>query len=303
MSKNKKKNLKKVHAKINNTPAKAEGAKKEESKVPNKKLDKKSAKKAKEAAKYAASKARIEARNAAKKARADKLEGIKKENAKEPVKITVEMRKAAREERRKVAYNRHIASIKRRCKRMNLDDDTTLEVVNVAKKQWDSAKAYNVVIVYSEASEKNKKDVLSLCKDANISNACVTNSTAFINNVPKDSVDKLHELLNGATIYQYRTDKKNPFDEVGIWTPKTRSKGATEKNSRECSKSRSINFYNLRRLKKAEKEKMEKNTYNFRHGSKAEGRRLRRILKKTKPVNKKPTQIKEIKSKSNKQAA
>ena len=48
----------------------------------------------------------------------------------------------------------------------------------------------------------------------------------------------------------------------------------------------------------------EKNTYNFRHGSKAEGRKLRRKLKvKAKAVNKKPTQVKEVKQKSTKQAA
>ena len=72
----------------------------------------------------------------------------------------------------------------------------------------------------------------------------------------------------------------------------------------ECSKNTSVNFYNLRRAKKKAKETLEKNTYNFRHGSKAEGRKLRRGLKvKAKAVNKKPTQVKEIKQKTAKQAA
>ena len=72
----------------------------------------------------------------------------------------------------------------------------------------------------------------------------------------------------------------------------------------ECSKNASVNFYNLRRAKKKAKEALEKNTYNFRHGSKAEGRKLHRGLKvEAKAVNKKPTQVKEIKQKSVKQAA
>ena len=70
------------------------------------------------------------------------------------------------------------------------------------------------------------------------------------------------------------------------------------------SKNASVNFYNLRKAKKKAKETLEKNTYNFRHGSKAEGRKLRRGLKvKANAVNKKPTQVKEIKQKSVKQAA
>ena len=72
----------------------------------------------------------------------------------------------------------------------------------------------------------------------------------------------------------------------------------------ECSKNASVNFYNLRKAKKKAKETLEKNTYNFRHGYKAEGRKLRRELKvKAKAVNKKPTQVKEIKQKTAKQAA
>ena len=103
MSKKSKKNLKKVHAKIDNTPVKTEGAKKEESVAPTKnteiaaakddvKAKKKAEKKANEEAKYAASKARIEARKARKKERADKLAGIQKTKASEPVKITLEQR-------------------------------------------------------------------------------------------------------------------------------------------------------------------------------------------------------------------
>ena len=41
----------------------------------------------------------------------------------------------------------------------------------------------------------------------------------------------------------------------------------------ECSKNASVNFYNLRKAKKKAKETLEKNTYNFRHGYKAEGRK------------------------------
>ena len=283
MKKNKKKNLKKVHAKINNTPVKAEGAKKEESKAPTKeelKAKKKAEKKAKEEAKYAASKARIEARQARKKARADALAGIKKEKAAEPVKITIEQRKERQENRRKVAYNRHIASIRRRCNRMKLSDEQTNAIIEKAKDQWDAAKQYNLVIVY-DSSPKKKTELEKLVKDTGITSACITGSTAFLKNVPKDAVDKVRELLVGDTIYQYRTDKDNLFkDYEKKHTPKKPSNNK-HPHSRPCSKSRNINFYNLRRLKKAEKDAAEK----------------------AKPVNKKPTQVKEIKSKSNKQAA
>lgn len=314
MSKKNKKNLKKVHAKIDNTPVKTEGAKKEESVAPAKNIEiaaakddikakKKAEKKAHEEAKYAASKARIEARNARKKERADKLAGIKKTKASEPAKITLEQRKERQENRRKVAYNRHISSISRRCKRMKLSDEQTNAIVEKAKSQWDAAKQYNLVIVY-ESSSKKKAELEKLVKDTGITSALITGSTAFFKNVPKDAVDKIRELLAGDAIYQYKVDKDDLFKDYEMnHTPKKPS-GNKNTHSRQCSKNRSINFYNLRQAKKKAKETLEKNTYAFRHGSKAEGRKLRRGLKaKAKPVNKKPTQVKEIKQKSNKQAA
>ena len=314
MSKKNKKNLKKVHAKIDNTPVKTEGAKKEESVAPVKNVEiaaakddakakKKAEKKAHEEAKYAASKARIEARNARKKEHADKLAGIKKTKASEPAKITLEQREERQENRRKVAYNRHISSISRRCKRMKLSDEQTNAIVEKAKSQWDAAKQYNLVIVY-ESSSKKKAELEKLVKDTGITSALITGSTAFFKNVPKDAVDKIRELLAGDAIYQYRVDKDDLFkDHEMNHTPK---KTSCNKNprSRQCSKNRNINFYNLRQAKKKANETLKKNTYAFRHGSKAEGRKLRRALKaKAKPVNKKPTQVKEIKQKSNKQAA
>jgi hypothetical protein len=288
MKKNKKKNNKKVQAKINTTPAKAEATKKEVSKIAkenNKTADKaakaaanKAAKIEKQEKKYAASKARIEARKARKKGIMDKLLDSKKIKDSSPAKITLEDRKKRQENRRKVAYNRHIASVRRRCSRMGLTDEQTDAIINKAKAQWDSAKQYDLVIVY-ESSPKKKASLEKLVKDTGIKAACITGSTAFLKEVPKDSVDKIRELLAGDTIYQYRTDKENLFEEYKV--PKKSSKKGGDPHSRECSKSRSINFYNLRRLKKAEKEAMEE----------------------VKPVNKKPTQVKEIKSKSNKQAA
>lgn len=328
MSKKNKKNLKKVHAKIDNTPVKPEGAKKEESVAPaTKELRKakrearanlrmrtnpngsgspdkyKDAKKAHEEAKYAASKARIEARNARKKERVEELAGIKKEKEKEAIKITFEDRKNIQENCRKVAYNRHISSVRRRCKRMKLSDEQTNAIVEKAKSQWDAAKQYDLVIVY-ESSPKKKAELEKLVKDARITSALITGSTAFFRNVPKDAVDKIRELLAGDAIYQYRVDKDDLFKDYEMnHTPKKPS-GNKNSHSRQCSKNLSINFYNLRKAKKKAKETLEKNTYAFRHGSKAEGRKLRRGLKaKAKPVNKKPTQVKEIKSKSNKQAA
>ena len=326
MSKKNKKNQKKVHAKINNTPVKAEGTKKEESKVPtenelkaasvkelksiiatakknsNKELVK-AAKKAKEDKKYAASKARVEARNAHKKSIMDKLIDSKKMESSEPIKVTLEQRKERQENRRKIAYNRYISSIKRRCKRTNLTDEQANAIVEKAKDLWDAAKAYDLVIVY-ESSPKKKEEMEKIVKDANITSACITGSTAFLKNVPKAAVDKLRELLTGDTVYQYAVDKE---DLLKLYqkkhTPKKPS-GNKNPHSRPCSKSRSVNFYNLRRLKKATKEAMEKNTHEFRHGSKADGRKARRIAAKAaKPVNKKPTQIKDIKQKSNKLAA
>lgn len=314
MSKKSKKNLKKVHAKIDNTPVKTEGAKKEESVAPAKnteiaaakddvKAKKKAEKKAHEEAKYAASKARIEARRARKKERADKLAGIQKTKASEPDKITLEQRKELQENRRKVAYNRHISSIRRRCKRMKLSDEQTNVIIENAKTQWDAAKQYDIVIVY-DSSPKKKTELEKLVKDTGITSACITGSTAFLKNVPKDVVDKIRELLVGDTIYQYRTDKEDLFkDYENNHTPKKPSGNKTP-HSRPCSKSRNINFYNLRRLKKAAKEALGKSTHTFKPGSKAEGRKLRRKLKaKAKAVNKKPTQVKEVKQKTAKQAA
>ena len=314
MSKKSKKNLKKVHAKIDNTPVKTEGAKKEESVAPAKnteiaaakddvKAKKKAEKKAHEEAKYAASKARIEARKARKKERADKLADIQKTKASEPAKITLEQRKELQENRRKVAYNRHISSIRRRCKRMKLSDEQTNVIVDNAKAQWDAAKQYDIVIVY-DSSPKKKTELEKLVKDTGITSACITGSTAFLKNVPKDVVDKIRELLVGDTIYQYRTDKEDLFkDYENNHTPKKPSGNKTP-HSRPCSKSRNVNFYNLRRLKKAIKERLGKDTHTLKPGSKAEGRKLRRKLKaKAKAVNKKPTQIKEVKQKAAKQAA
>ena len=316
MSKKSKKNLKKVHAKINNTPVKTEGAKKEESVAPTKnteiaaakddvKAKKKAEKKAHEEAKYAASKARIEARKARKKERADKLAGIQKAKASEPVKITLEQRLKKQEERRNVARARHIESITRRCKRMHLNDADTKKVVDIAKKQWDNATVYNITVVCDSVLKK-KKELEKLVKDCGIKSACITNSTAFFKDVPASVVAKLRDLVGDVTFYQYRSDSKSPFEEAGINISgnHNKHKKGGDPHTIECSKNISVNFYNLRRAKKKAKETLEKNTYNFRHGSKAEGRKLRRGLKvKAKAVNKKPTQVKEVKQKSAKQAA
>ena len=316
MSKKSKKNLKKVHAKINNTPVKTEGAKKEESVAPTKnteiaaakddvKAKKKAEKKAHEEAKYAASKARIEARKARKKERADKLAGIQKAKASEPVKITLEQRLKKQEERRNVARARHIESITRRCKRMHLNDADTKKVVDIAKKQWDNATVYNITVVCDSVLKK-KKELEKLVKDCGIKSACITNSTAFFKDVPASVVAKLRDLVGDVTFYQYRSDSKSPFEEAGIDMSgnHNKHKKGGDPHTIECSKNISVNFYNLRKAKKKAKETLEKNTYNFRHGSKAEGRKLRRKLKvKAKAVNKKPTQVKEVKQKSAKQAA
>ena len=316
MSKKSKKNLKKVHAKINNTPVKTEGAKKEESVAPTKnteiaaakddvKAKKKAEKKAHEEAKYAASKARIEARKARKKERADKLAGIQKAKASEPVKITLEQRLKKQEERRNVARARHIESITRRCKRIHLNDADTKKVVDIAKKQWDNATVYNITVVCDSVLKK-KKELEKLVKDCGIKSACITNSTAFFKDVPASVVAKLRDLVGDVTFYQYRSDSKSPFEEAGIDMSgnHNKHKKGGDPHTIECSKNISINFYNLRRAKKKAKETREKNTYNFRHGSKAEGRKLRRGLKvNAKAVNKKPTQVKEVKQKSAKQAA
>lgn len=314
--KNNKKNLKKVQAKIGTTPVKAEAAKKEESKAAIKnaeiaaakddaKAKKKAEKKAHEEAKYAASKARIEARKARKKSIMDKLIDSKKEKASEPVKITLEDRLKKQEERRNVAMARHIASITRRCKRMHLNDADTKKVIDIAKKQWDNATVYNITVV-CDSILKKKKELEKLVKDCGIKSACITNSTAFFKNVPASVVAKLRDLVGNATFYQYRSDDKSPFEEAGIDMSgnHNKHKKGGDPHTIECSKNASVNFYNLRKAKKKAKETLEKNTYNFRHGSKAEGRKLRRELKvKAKAVNKKPTQVKEIKQKTAKQAA
>lgn len=314
--KNNKKNLKKVQAKIGTTPVKAEAAKKEESKAAIKnaeiaaakddaKAKKKAEKKAHEEAKYAASKARIEARKARKKSIMDKLIDSKKEKASEPVKITLEDRLKKQEERRNVAMARHIASITRRCKRMHLNDADTKKVIDIAKKQWDNATVYNITVV-CDSILKKKKELEKLVKDCGIKSACITNSTAFFKNVPASVVAKLRDLVGNATFYQYRSDDKSPFEEAGIDMSgnHNKHKKGGDPHTIECSKNASVNFYNLRKAKKKAKETLEKNTYNFRHGSKAEGHKLRRELKvKAKAVNKKPTQVKEVKQKSVKQAA
>lgn len=314
--KNNKKNLKKVQAKIGTTPVKAEAAKKEESKAAVKnteiaaakddaKAKKKAEKKAHEEAKYAASKARVEARKARKKSIMDKLIDSKKEKASEPVKITLEDRLKKQEERRNVAMARHIASVARRCKRMHLNDADTKKVIDIAKKQWDNATVYNITVVCDSVLKK-KKELEKLVKDCGIKSACITNSTAFFKDVPASVVVKLRDLVGNATFYQYRSDDKSPFEEAGIDMSgnHNKHKKGGDPHTIECSKNASVNFYNLRKAKKKAKETLEKNTYNFRHGSKAEGRKLRRGLKvEAKAVNKKPTQVKEIRQKSAKQAA
>ena len=325
MSKNKKKNLKKVHAKIDTktTPVKAEAAKKEESKTAEikdnieksraadaekakkhaeLKAAKKKAKAEKEEAKHAASKARAEARNARKQEAKDMLNGVKHTKDATPVKMTLEERKKRQEERRKIAYNRHIASIRRRCSRMHLSDAQTDAVVNKAKEQWDKAKSYNIVMVCDSFGDKREK-LFDIVKKHSIKTACITTCTAFLNSVPKAAVDEIRETFTDASVYQY-AEKCDLFGNYKKNDSKKPKKGGNA-HSIECSKSRSVNFYNLRRLQKAAKEKAEKNTYDYRHGKKAEGRKARRLLKKenVKPVNKKPTQVKGIKEKSNKQAA
>ncbi len=145
-----------------------------------------------------------------------------------------------------------------------------------------------------------------MVKDCGIKSTCITNSTAFFKNVPASVVAKLRDLVGNATFYQYRSDDKSPFEEAGIDMSgnHNKHKKGGDPHTIECSKNASVNFYNLRKAKKKAKETLEKNTYNFRHGSKAEGRKLRRELKvKAKAVNKKPTQVKEVKQKSVKQAA
>lgn len=297
MSKKNKKNLKKVHAKINNTPVKTEASKKEESKIAkknNKNADKaakaaanKAAKAEKQSKKYAASKARIEARNARKKDIMDKLIDSKKTNAPEVLKITLEQRKKKQEERRKLAEARHIASITRRCSRMKLDEATTKKVVDTAKKQWNSAPTYDIVIVCDETLKK-KGEIEKLVKECGIKSACITNSTAFLKSIPKNTVEKLRDLLGDVTFYQYRTDGVSPFEAAGVAINSAKTK-ATKKggapHSIACSKVRNVNGYNLRKLKKIKKIEAEYASIEV------------------KPVNKKPTQVKTTKTKSTKTAA
>ena len=235
----------------------------------------------------------------------NKLIDSKKEKASEPVKITLEDRLKNQEERRNVAMARHIASITRRCKRMHLNDADTKKVIDIAKKQWDNATVYNITVI-CDSILKKKKELEKLVKDCGIKSACITNSTAFFKNVPAGVVVKLRDLVGNATFYQYRSDDKSPFEEAGIDMSgnHNKHKKGGDPHTIECSKNASVNFYNLRKAKKKAKETLEKNTYNFRHGSKAEGRKLRREFKvKAKAVNKKPTQVKEVKQKSVKQAA
>ena len=188
---------------------------------------------------------------------------------------------------------------------MHLNDADTKKVVDIAKKQWDNATVYNITVVCDSVLKK-KKELEKLVKDCGIKSACITNSTAFFKDVPASVVTKLRDLVGDVTFYQYRSDSKSPFEEAGIDMSgnHNKHKKGGDPHTIECSKNISVNFYNLRRAKKKAKETLEKNTYNFRHGSKAEGRKLRRGLKvKAKAVNKKPTQVKEVKQKSTKQAA
>lgn len=307
--KNNKKNLKKVQAKIGTTPVKAEAAKKEESNAANetiKNIEKRRAADAEKAKKHAELKAAKKKAKAEKEeAKMDKLIDSKKEKASEPVKTTLEDRLKKQEERRNVAMARHIASVTRRCKRMHLNDADTKKVIDIAKKQWDNATVYNITVVCDSVLKK-KKELEKLVKDCGIKSACITNSTAFFKDVPASVVAKLRDLVGNATFYQYRSDDKSPFEEAGIDMSgnHNKHKKGGDPHTIECSKNTSVNFYSLRKAKKKAKETLEKNTYNFRHGSKAEERKLRRGLKvKAKAVNKKPTQVKEIKQKSVKQAA
>jgi hypothetical protein len=183
---------------------------------------------------------------------------------------------------------------------MHLNDADTKKVIDIAKKQWDNATVYNITVV-CDSILKKKKELEKLVKDCGIKSACITNSTAFFKNVPASVVAKLRDLVGNATFYQYRSDDRSPFEEAGIDMSgnHNKHKKGGDPHTIECSKNASVNFYNLRKAKKKAKETLEKNTYNFRHGSKAEGRKLRCELKvKAKAVNKKPTQVKEIKQKN-----
>lgn len=282
MKKNKK-NFKKLNKSnnINTTPVKAEGTKKEESKVSAKNTDKgakAAANHADKAEKKLQKKANAEARVKARNKRKEELKGIAHAKASEADKtLTVEQRRERQENRRKVAYNRHIASIKRRCKRMHLDEGITSNVVEAAKKQWDSAKSYDIVMIY-EFTADEKKEFQNLVKGSTVV-PHMTNSTAFIKNLSKATVDAIMEGFPNAMIYQYRTDKVSPFEEAGVITPKKQKspKVGGKAHSIACTKNRNKNFYMLRQAKKA--------------------------AEKAKAVNKKPTQVTDVHSKTTKVAA
>lgn len=269
MKKNKKKNLKKVQAKIDNTPVKTEDTKKAQkvSKEQNKTADKaakaaanKAAKAEKQAKKYAASKARIEARNARKKSIMDKSLDTKKITSPEGKIYDLASRKEAQVKRRKLAEIRHIKSIKRRCARMKLDADTTNKVVKAAERQWNMAATYNVTII-CDPELKKRKEMEKIVKDCKITSACITNSTAFFKNVPKSAIGKLHDLLGDVAFYQYRADvQDSPFKEAGVIERAEKKTSPKKKggspHSIECSKIRNINGYNLRKLKQTHKKAM-----------------------------------------------
>lgn len=278
MRKNKK-NFKKLNksSQIGTTPVKAEEAKKEES-IASKNADKGAKAAANHAAKIekkANKKAISDARKKARNKRKEELKGIKHVKATITDKVlTIEDRKIRQENRRKIAYDRHIAAIRRRCKRMKLDENTTNKVIEIAKKQWDSAKTFNIVMVYEITADK-RKELNTLFKGTNAI-PHMTNSTAFINNLSKENVDKLRELCPDATIYQYRTDE-NPFTTAGVKEPEKKKtpKVGGPAHSIACTKNRNKNFYLMRRAKKLA----------------------------IKPVNTKPTQIKDVHSKTTKLAA
>lgn len=283
MKKNKK-NFKKLNKSnnINTTPVKAEEAKKEESKVSNSKNADKGAKAAANhadrLAKKEHKKANAEARIKARNKRKEELKGIAHMKPSTADKtLTIEQRRERQENRRKVAYNRHIASIKRRCKRMHLDEGITNNVVEAAKKQWDSAKYYDIVMIYDFTAEE-KKEFQNLVKGSAVV-PHMTNSTAFIKNLSKATVDAIMEAFPNAMIYQYRSDKASPFEEAGVITPKKQKspKAGGKAHSIACTKNRNKNFYMLRQAKKA--------------------------AEKAKAVNKKPTQVTDVHSKTTKVAA
>jgi hypothetical protein len=282
MKKNKK-NFKKLNKSnnISTTPVKAEETKKEESKVSAKNVDKgakAAANHADKAQKKLHKKANAEARVKARNKRKEELKGIAHTKASATDKtLTIEQRRERQENRRKVAYNRHIASIKRRCKRMHLDEGITNNVVEAAKKQWDSAKSYDIVMIYDFTADE-KKEFQNLIKSSAVV-PHMTNSTAFIKGLSKSTVDAIIEAFPDAMIYQYRTDKVSPFEEAGVITPKKQKspKVGGKAHSIACTKNRNKNFYMLRQAKKA--------------------------AEKAKAVNKKPTQVTDVHSKTTKVAA